>query len=270
MARRWTTAEENSYRAELYQLYITKNKTIKETGIALGLAEQTVFKRLVRLGIPILPHLKPNYLRKKKNVVLPSRSECLAEFFGIMLGDGHISHFQTVVTLGTKELEYVEYVSRIMQCLFDTAASISVRADGYRDVYIGSVIITDWLKKEGLVSNKVAAQVGVPEWIFEKEVFMKNFVRGFFDTDGSVYKLKFGIQISFSNKSVPLLKAVHRMLVALKYRPSVVCGKSVYLTRRNDVGRFFEDIMPANNKHVRRFANIQKSVGTEVVKRDAL
>src|SRR3989344_7895959 len=116
MARRWTKAEEDLYRAELYQLYVVENKTIKEAGTALGLAEQTVFKRLVRLGVPILSHLKPNYLRKKKNVVLPDRSERLAEFFGIMLGDGHVSHFQTVVTLGTKELEYVEYVSRIMQC----------------------------------------------------------------------------------------------------------------------------------------------------------
>ena len=270
MARKWTTTEESVYRAELNQLYVLENKTIKEAGMVLGLAEQTIFKRLKRLNIPILSHLKPNYLRRKKKVTFPDRSEQLAEFFGIMLGDGHVSRFQTVVTLGNKELEYVEYVSKLMQTLFNTKASIAVRADGYRDVYIGSVLLTDWLKKGGLVSHKVAAQVGVPSWIFKKKEFMRTFVRGFFDTDGSVYKLKFGIQISFSNKSLPLLEGVQRMLFELKYRPSVVGEKSLYLTRRNEVQRFFEEIRPANIKHVRRFESIWGSVGTEVVKRDAL
>ncbi len=270
MARRWTQLEETLYRAELHQLYTLDNKTIKEAGAALGLADQTIFKRLKRLGIPTVPHLKQNYLRRKKNVFIPAYSEQLAEFFGIMLGDGHLSHFQVVVTLGTKELEYVEYVSRLMQKLFNTTASICVRADGYRDVYIGSVILTDWLKKEGLVSHKVAAQVGVPAWIFKRKEFMKSFVRGFFDTDGSVYKLKFGIQISFSNKSLPLLRGIQSMLFELKYKPSVVCGKSLYLTKRNEVQRFFEEIRPANVKHVRRFEGIWKSVVIEVFKRAPL
>ena len=39
MARGWTKAEEDLYRAELYQLYVVENKTIKEAGTALGLAE---------------------------------------------------------------------------------------------------------------------------------------------------------------------------------------------------------------------------------------
>ena len=56
-----------------------------------------------------------------------------------MLGDGHISHFQITVTLGTKEYEYVEYVSKLMNQIFNTRSRINTRKDRQRTVYIGSV-----------------------------------------------------------------------------------------------------------------------------------
>ena len=82
---------------------------------------------------------------------------------------------------------------------------------------------------------------------------MKRFLRGFFDTDGSIYKLRYGIQISFKNYSHPLLKSLQKMLSGLGYKPSRISSHSVYLTRISDVARFFEDIKPANMKHIKRF-----------------
>ncbi|MDP2669161.1 MAG: LAGLIDADG family homing endonuclease [bacterium] len=100
-----------------------------------------------------------------------------------------------------------------------------------------SIALTEWLKKEGLVYNKVVSQVAVPKWIFSKKEYMANFLRGFFDTDGSVYKLCFGAQISFTNIS--------------KYR--------VYLTKRENIINFFEEIKLANPKHLVRFKNLMYS-----------
>lgn len=97
---------------------------------------------------------------------------------------------------------------------------------------------------------------------------MKKFLRGFFDTDGSVYKLKFGIQISFTNFSVPLLKSLQKMLIELGYKPSRISANKVYLTQIKDVKRFFEEITPANPKHQRRFIDFIKRVGTQVVNED--
>ena len=107
--------------------------------------------------------MKKNYLKKRNDVKIPNkRSEDLAEFFGIMLGDGHVSHFQVVVSLGNKEEIYAEHVSMLIKKIFKTNAKISLRSTGYRDVYLGSVDITSWLLKQGLVSNKVKSQVDVP------------------------------------------------------------------------------------------------------------
>lgn len=142
-----------------------------------------------RLGIPTTPHKKPHYCNKRTDVRLPKYSPELAEFIGIMLGDGHVSHFQVMVTLGTKEYPYVTYVQKLMEALFKVPATIAHKKSGHREVYIGSTTITNWLREMGLVSNKVAAQVGVPSWIFMKKKYMRPFIRGFFDTDGSIYNL---------------------------------------------------------------------------------
>lgn len=265
MARRWTVEEEKMYRKQLFDLYVIHNKTIKEIGAILHIAEQTVFQRLQRLNIPSTPFTKQNYLRKRKNIVFPVRSKALAEFFGIMLGDGHLSPTQVIVTLGTKEEAYTLYVVELIQKLFSTYAKIGVRKSGYRDVYLGSTELANWLRQEGLVAHKVKSQVDVPQWIFEKQEYMMAFARGFFDTDGSVYRLTFGIQISFTNKSTPLLVSLQSMLKKLGYKPSKVGTVRVYLTRISDVWRFFEEIKPKNQKHVRRFDEFTARVGTQAV-----
>ena len=260
MARRWNPEEEARYRAELVELYVRQNMTIREVGAVLDLADQTVFRRLKRLGISTCPERKPNYLRKRKDVRLPSEySKELAEFLGIMLGDGHISKYQTIVTLGTKELDYVQYVAELMSRLFGVPATIIVEKNGYHDVYIGSIDLTRWLRGHGLVSNKVRDQVDVPGWITNDPEWMQAFIRGFFDTDGSIYRLRFGCQISLTNHSLPLLRSLRVMLSKLGYKPSEVSAYRVYLTRRGDVKRFFEEVRPANTKHTRRFEVISKT-----------
>ena len=254
MARRWNKTEENFYKNELKRLYVKQNKTIAEIGAYLNISEGTVFDRLKRLDIPTNPRNKTRYCNRSRTVVVPNkRSAKLAEFYGVMLGDGHISHFQIVVTLGTKELSYVEYVASLMTELFDAKPTILIRKDGYRDVYFGYVDLVKYLRADGFVTNKVREQVDIPHWIFEKPEWMNSFVRGFFDTDGSVYRLRFGIQVSFTNKSARLLISLHKMLIALGYRPSAISTDRIYLTRRGDLARFFSEVKPANTKHCSRY-----------------
>ena len=213
--------EESQRRAELQRLYVDENKTVGEISSVLGIGVATVFQRMLRLGIPSTPEQKPTYsARTRSDIVIPSEySPALAEFFGIMLGDGTLSHYQAVVTLGTKELAYAEYVILLMDKLFSVRPKIGVRKNGYRDVYMGSTALTAWLRSGGLVRNKVASQVDIPNWIFSDDRYMQGFLRGFFDTDGSVYRLKFGIQVSFTNHSAPLLNSVRSALILLGYHP---------------------------------------------------
>ncbi len=254
MPAKWTRDEEKERRKELRDLYVKQNKSIREISAVLDVAGQTVFQRLIRLGIKTKPYLKEHYLKKRTDVVLPNRhSGIIAEFFGVMLGDGHVSHFQVSVTLGTKEMEYARYVAGVIESVFAVVPKICIGESDHKTVYFGSVAATDWLFRGGLVENKVKSQVGAPRWIFQNKRFIKRFVRGFFDTDGSIYKIRYGIQVSLTNYSLPLLNDLQRMLSILGYTPSEVSSHKIYLTKKEEIYRFFREINPRNQKHRRRF-----------------
>lgn len=261
MAKRWTKIEEENLRKELYELYVMQNKTIGEISKLLSIEQSSVHKRLVRLSIPITPEKKKKYLNKRTDIVIPKKQSIeLAEIIGILLGDGSLTHFQIVVTLGNKEYSYAEYVKSLMNKVFHADAKIGIRETKYNDVYFGSVEISSWLQDQGLVFNKVKDQVDVPGWIFCKDSYKKACLRGFFDTDGSVYKIRHGIQLSFTNYSVPLILSLRKMLFELEYTPSRLSSHKIYITRKEEIIRFFKEIQPKNKKHLKRFKTINASV----------
>ncbi len=255
MAKRWTHSEELSYGDQLRKLYLLENRTISDIGLILNISPSAVYHRLIRLKIPVVREKKAHYLNRRSDIIIPTHhSNTLAEIFGIMLGDGKLSHYQTMVTLGNKEEVYAKYVAELLIKIFGVHPKIITDPHkGYRTVYLGSTEIAAWLVSEGLVYNKVASQVDVPLWILDKEQYMKRFVRGFFDTDESIYKLKYGAQLSFTNYSVPLLISLQWLLRRLGYRVSEISGHRFYLTKQGEIERFFKEIGPCNPKHVKRF-----------------
>lgn len=201
MPRRWTPIEEKEKRKELVVLYCKKNLPIGEIATLLQLNQSTIYDRLLRLNIPIDRSSKPHCDNRRTDIVFPNHSEELAECVGILLGDGHISATQVMVTLGNKEEQYVEEVVRIMQNLFGVTPGVTKKAKGYATVYIGSTALVRYFLDMGLNGNKLKAQVTLPSWITNDRRYTLAALRGLFDTDGCVYKLKFGIQISFVNHS---------------------------------------------------------------------
>jgi DNA-binding transcriptional regulator WhiA len=261
MAKRWSSAEELFYARQLNELYGSQNKTISEVAYLLKTSPSTIHKRMVRLDIPTHPEKKVHYRNRETNLIIPlHRPALLAEFFGIMLGDGKLSYFQVAVTLGNKEVDYAFYVKTIFEALFSLQPSIiSDNKNRYRTVYVESTILSACLKTNGLVYNKVAAQVDIPSWIFEKKIFMKRFARGFFGTDGSVYRLRYGLQLSFTNFSAPLLLSLQGLLRRLGYRVSEISDHRFYITRSMDIKRFFTEIRPQNKRHIGRFGRFLNS-----------
>ncbi len=260
MPGRWSRIAEEEKRKELTQLYVRENKTIAEVSILLGIGESTVYDRLLRLEIPPQRELKPRYNNQRTDISLPKKySSALAEFIGILLGDGHITPSQVTVTLGKKD-RYAYYVSTLMYSLFSISPKIIFSENGDCIVYFGSTRAVRWFLNMGLVFNKVKNQVDIPQWIFSKPEFIKSAIRGLFDTDGSVYKIRFGMQISFCNHSLPLLRSVRNMLISLGFTPSAISGYNLYLTRRADIDRFFTVIGFKNKKHETRFLNFREFI----------
>lgn len=254
MPARWSKEIESVKFQELNELYVTQNKSIGKIGKILNLAEATVYDRLLRLGIKPDRSVKRGYNNINNYVTIPCiHTSSMAEFFGIMLGDGCIGPTQVMVTLGNKELDYVKHVSKLITKLFSITPKVYIRRRGYYVVSFGSKKAVEWFLSNKLVRNKVKNQVKTPDWILKKKVFIQSFLKGFFDTDGSVYKLRFGVQLAFTNRSQPLLNDIANSLKILGYHPSKISRYQVYVTRKRQVQRFFKSISPANIKHRQRF-----------------
>lgn len=249
----WTKTEERLRRRELIELYTKANKTIGEIAQVLDLAESAVYDRLIRLDIPVRPWTKLKYNNRNFNITVPTYSPDLAEFVGILLGDGHLTPTQVTVTLGTKESKYVQYVTELMRKLFKVKPKIITSKRGDKVVYLGSTVLVRWFLGMGLAYNKAASQVDIPNWCFRKKEFLSRVIKGLIDTDGSIYKLKFGIQISFCNKSQVLLHSVRRALLSFGFSPSQASANKVYLTKREDIDLYFKIIGFSNVKHHLRF-----------------
>lgn len=259
MSKKWNKKEEMLIHRELENLYVKENKTIGEIAQILGLGQSTIYDRLLRLDIKPERSKKKKFNNKRDDIFIPKNySSSLSEFIGVMLGDGHLTKMQVSVTLGTKEDSYVHYLAKLVKGLFKITPKVIKRDGKYNILYFGSVDVVDWLMSMGLVFNKVKKQVGVPIWIFKDKNFIKGFLKGFFDTDGSVYKLKFGVQLSFTNRSLPLLESVREGLLQLGFKPSRISRFRVYLTRKEDVVGFFEKISPVNKKHLKRYKIMSK------------
>lgn len=254
MARRWTFKEEHEKRKELLRLYVRQNKTIGEISRILGVTESTVYDRLLRLDILVTPERKTRYLHKRHDIIIPSDlSRKLAEFIGIMLGDGHLAQTQISISVAKREMRYGEYVASLIKKIFGASPKCTAQArKGAYDLYLGSVDVVRFLEKMGLVNNKVKAQVDIPNWIRKKPEYQASFLRGFFDTDGSVYRLRHGVQFSFCNRSLPLLSSVRSILQSLHYHPSHISGYNLYLTRKQELRRYKKEIGFGNPKHLER------------------
>src|SRR3989344_4752940 len=97
----------------------------------------------------------------RKKIILPKHSSLLAEFFGIMIGDGGINNlWQANISLNSiKDVAYSKYILNICQKLFGIKPAIHKRKSTNTLILsLASVSIVDFLVESGLVrGNKLKA-----------------------------------------------------------------------------------------------------------------
>lgn len=203
-----------------------------------------------------------NLLNKFVNVFAkPKESIALAEFIGIVLGDGGITNSQCVIYLNSNtEREYAQYVKDIIYQLFHYRVNIHKKNnENVLRIGISGVNIVKYLKEAGLkVGNKVRLQVDVPSWIYKKEAYIKACIRGLIDTDGCFTNHQYYIndkkysylKMIFSNKSKPLLEFVYMGLTKLGFHPKKTSSDTVWLHNQYEVNEYLSKIDTHNIKPV--------------------
>ncbi len=122
---------------------------------------------------------------------IPPFTNELAEFVGILLGDGYISQndYEVKISLDKiKDKEYVFFVKNLIFNLFNIQAKAYPRScDGTTDIRISNKefhhYLTNGLK---LQQSPKFNRAIIPNEFYNKECFYPFLLRGYFDTDGCI------------------------------------------------------------------------------------
>jgi len=206
----------------------------------------------------------------EKTMFEPKHSEKLAEMLGILVGDGHLSEYQTSMTTSSiTDIEHASFVSKLFKNLFLLEAPIRKNTDSHSvDVTVSSKKLVGFLISNGMTKgNKIHNGLHVPVWIMNDKKFWKPFIRGLFDTDGCVYldchhkggKTYKHIGWTISSNADKLVRDIINILEGLDFSPSYRKSQhSVYLRKQDEIKRYFSEIGTHNPKHASRY---QKFIG---------
>lgn len=202
----------------------------------------------------------------------PRKSKALAEFVGIMIGDGGISKEQVTVSLNPEtDNPYSVFVKNLIKKLFNVEPSSYLRKDkSVVNLVVSRKRLVDFCQSIGLrVGNKLKQNLDIPEWVRENRSFRIFCLRGLVDTDGCIFnechrinKKKYCYpRMAFTSYSRQLCSSVVRVLQDLGFSPKIRNGRNVQLESREDIVEYFRLVGTNNAKHRRRFESFFGGVG---------
>lgn len=212
----------------------------------------------------------PEYAEKlgikiRKLIREPRNSPALAEFIGIMLGDGGMTDYQARITLNSEtDRKYSFYVQKLIKKLFNIESSRLMRKfreEKAVDILISSKSLINFLLKKDLkTGHKINNNIDIPKWIKSKSEYKIACLRGLMDTDGSFYLYKHKVNgkiynnfaICFTSYSNLLLNSACKILKELDFRPSGT-KKRIYLHRKKDIRNYINRIGSNNPKHLAKY-----------------
>lgn len=205
---------------------------------------------------------RANSIIKPLPISMPQKSIELAEFIGIILGDGGITKKQVTITIHKiNDKRYAEYIKKLIKKLFLINPACYSRENVFNIVISRSELVRALLKMGLCIGNKVKHQIDVPTWIKKSNVFSKACLRGLLDTDGCFYvdrhkykgKVYLNCGINFTNRSLPLLNFFKSNLIKIKLNPTQKTDFSVFLRREEDILSYFKIVGFSNPKHLSKF-----------------
>lgn len=197
----------------------------------------------------------------RKEVIIPKYSKDLAEFFGIMIGDGGINNtWQANITVNAiSDFEYSKFIAILCQRLFNTTPAIRKRKKTNALVIsLASTSVIDFLVLNGLSrGNKLKQGLNIPKWILNKPLYEKACVRGLIDTDGCIFihihkvggNIYKNIGLTFTSYSQELIFQVATILDKFGIMPHInKRGTDIYLYQADSVLKYLKIFGTSNER----------------------
>ena len=204
---------------------------------------------------------------------IPQLNEDLAEFLGICFGDGCLSvntnkhdYFIQIVANSINEFEYLRFhVSLLIEKLF--GLKIEVRKQITNTIVLSkrSKQLIELLNGYGMPIGK-KYKLNIPDCIINSNELSLAFVRGLFDTDGTLtFKRTYYPAISISSRCKEFLAEVRNILLKNNFRIGKVIEEytvlnnrkfikyRIFLYGRYNLERWFSIIGTNNPKNVSKY-----------------
>lgn len=210
---------------------------------------------------------KSNIISAVKPIKKPNFSEKLAEFVGIVLGDGGITRSQVIITLHSEnDKEYSKFVVNLIKKLFNVYIGTCHRKDSKAISYNVSrtELVHFCIEKLGLKQgNKIKQQVDIPYWIKQSKLYSITCVRGLVDTDGCIFTHRYKVngkwynykKLCFTSYSEPLRQSVFNVLKDNGLNPRFAQGRDVRIDSIKEMRQYFRTIGSHNPYHLKRYKN---------------
>lgn len=202
-----------------------------------------------------------NNINRANQVKFPDKFNIfLAEFMGILYGDGCVSVYSTAIYLNSiVDKKYSLFVVKLAKNLFP-GASVTIQYCKRAHmiiIQISAKMVSDYLKQIGFDKSRL-----IPQWIDKDLNFTYSFIRGLFDTEGSVgfkkFKGKTGNylykQLAFTNKNDNLLKFVSEKLEKFRLKPTMFSKKNIYISNPYNIKKFINIIGLHNPKLIQKIS----------------
>ena len=243
-----------------------------------------------KVGEYIIEELEDNWGKAKggknsnfslaKKIAVPRESVRLAEFYGIMLGDGNLTKIKGY-KVGTYQIRIVgdsrydkEYLLNYVKPLIESLFRININSYEYKTQNALSLTATGrelvkFLEEKGFKpGNKIDNALTIPSWIAMSKKYLIACLRGLYDTDGGVYRLtnQNSIQIGFKAFNRALLEDVRIGLVSLDINPSRIINENeIRITKKSELRKFLKRIGFSNQKHLKKVKRWKELIYSPIV-----
>lgn len=164
----------------------------------------------------------------------------LAEFIGVVLGDGHIhKHERTeslLIASNSNNPGFINRYSGLVEKLFKKKPHLSKARQDYNCVRIR--VYQKYLSKRlGIpTGNRGKIKFNIPAWIWKNNEFLIRFLRGLYEAEGSfcVHKPTSTYKLLFANRNKSLLDIVFIGLQKIGFRPHRSLYK-IQLSKKEEV-----------------------------------
>lgn len=203
---------------------------------------------------------------KTQKIKIPKLNNDLAEFLGLLAGDGHVSkvNYEVSVTCH-KELDKDYATNRVTKLFLDLFSLNAIIKENKNNnamkCLVHSKMLSEYLTTYFQIPRgKKKGKLHIPIQIRTEKELLASYVRGLFDTDGSIYlRRKSSLVLSIISRDPIFLNEVKNALTELGYSPSV-SGKNLYIYTQKEVKRFMIEVKPSNEKHLNRYDNFINKV----------